>query len=102
MNSLEDIRRRKLEEMMAQQQEEQLVQQQIQQLEAMIKQKLTKKALERFSNIKAAHPEKAVQLLVILGQLIQAGKVNMIDDNQLKDLLVRLTPKKKDFKIKKV
>jgi DNA-binding TFAR19-related protein (PDSD5 family) len=101
MTDLEEIRRRKLEEMMVQQQEEQQIQQQVQQLEVMIKQKLTKKALERYSNIKAAHPEKAVQLLVVLGQIIQAGN-NMIDDNQLKELLVRLTPKKRDFRIKKV
>lgn len=79
------------------------LQQQIQQLEFIVKQKLTKQALERFGNVKAAHPEKAIQLLAILGQAIQTGKIeDQIDDDQLKDILMRLTPEKKDFNIRRM
>ena len=84
-------------------QEEQMqLQQQIQQLEMLVKQKLTKQALERFGNIKSAHPEKAIQLLAILGQAIQSGQINEIDDEQLKDILMKITPEKKEFKIRRM
>ena len=67
--------------------------------EAVVKQVFTKDALSRYGNIKAAHPEKAIQVLVVLGQLIQQGKVNQINDAQLRELLKKLTPEKTDFKI---
>ena len=84
-------------------QEEQMqLQQQVQQLEMLVKQKLTKKALERFGNVKAAHPEKAIQLLAVLGQAIQSGKLNEIDDDQLKEILMKITPEKKEFNIRRI
>jgi len=76
--------------------------QQVEQLEMIVKQKLTKKALERYGNIKSAHPEKAIQLLAVIGQGIQSGQINEIDDDQLKEILIKLTPEKKDFKIKRM
>ncbi len=77
-------------------------QEKIQQLEMVVKQTLTKEALERYGNIKAASPEKAVQLLVVLGQAIQAGQIQQIDDDKLKEILMQLTPEKKEFKIKHI
>ncbi|MAE42264.1 hypothetical protein CMO93_00710 [Candidatus Woesearchaeota archaeon] len=110
MNELEEIKRKKLEMLKQQQaesmqqqaQEQQQLQQQIQQLEAIVKQALTKEALERYGNLKSAFPEKAVQLLVILVQALQSGQIKNIDDNALKEILKKLTPEKKDFKIKRV
>src|SRR3989338_5965345 len=103
MDELEGIRRRKLEELRKQQlsqmQEEQQLQQQVQQLEEIVKQVLTKEALERYGNLKAAYPDRAVQLLVILAQAIQSGQITKIDDDMLKEILKKLTPKKKEFKI---
>lgn len=102
-DELEAIKNRKVEElqnamnMQVQQQAE--IQQQIQALETLVKPKLTKKALERYGNLKTAHPEKAVYLLTILGQSIQTQNIQQIDDAQLKDLLKRMEPKKHDFKI---
>lgn len=105
MDELEGIRRRKLEELKKQQlhqmQEEQQMQQQVQQLEEIIKQVLTKEALERYGNLKAAYPERAVQLLVVLAQAIQSGQITKIDDGTLKQLLKKLTPEKKEFRIKR-
>ena len=109
MDDLEGIKRKKLEELKRQyrksvknQLEEQAqLQQQIEQLEAVVRQIFTKEALQRYGNIKIAHPEKAVQLLVVLGQAMQQGQLQQIDDNQLKEILKQLTPEKKEFKLKK-
>ena len=67
----------------------------------MVKQAFTKEALERYSNLKTAFPDRVVQLLVILAQAIQSGQITKIDDNTLKELLKKLTPEKKEFKIKR-
>ncbi|MBW2977286.1 hypothetical protein KY331_00420 [Candidatus Woesearchaeota archaeon] len=105
-DALEEIKRRKLEELQkakqTQIQEETKIQQQVEQLESLVKQAFTKDALERYGNLKTAHPDKAVQLLVVLGQAIQQGKINQINDDQLKDILMKLTPEKKEFNIRRV
>ncbi len=110
MSELDEIRKKKLEELknlqqaksQEQAQEEMQMQQQIQQLEAVVKQAQTKEALERFGNLKAANPEKAVQLLVVLAQAMQQGQIQKVDDNTLKEILKKITPKKKDINIKRV
>ena len=53
--------------------EEQEFQQQVQQLEAIVKQRMTKEVMQRYGNVKAANPQKALQLIAILGQFIQSG-----------------------------
>ena len=108
MDELEELKRRKLEELkirqaesLQQQSEEQAqLQQQIEQLEAVVKQLFTKDALSRYGNLKAAHPEKAVKILVVIGQMMQQGNIQKIDDNMLIEILKQLTPEKKEFKIK--
>jgi programmed cell death protein 5 len=109
MDELEELKKKRLQELQQKQQEsmqqqaqqEAQLQQQIQQLEQAVKQFLSKEALERYGNLKAAHPEKAVKLLVILAQLAQSGKItNQVADVQLKELLKQMEPKKKDFNIK--
>jgi len=109
MDELEGIRKRKLDELKKQQmdqtqqkmQEEQQLLQQVQQLEEIVKKAFTKEALERYGNLKAAYPDRAVQLLVILAQAMQAGQIATIDDKTLKELLKKLTPGKKEFNIKR-
>lgn len=98
---MQELRRKQLEEMQQQAQEQEQLQQQIQQLEIIVKQALTREALERYSNLKTAFPDRAVQLLVILAQAIQSGQITKIDDNTLKEILKRLTPEKREFKIKR-
>ena len=109
MDELEELKKKKLQELQQKQQEslqnqaqeQAQLQQQIEQLEAAVKQFFTKEALQRYGNLKAAHPEKAVQVLVVLGQLMQSGKItSKITDDQLKELLKQIEPKKKDFTIK--
>jgi len=103
MNELEELKKIRVEELQkqlqGQQEEEEQLQQQINQIEAIVKTKLTKEALSRLGNIKAAHPEKYIQLLAVLGQLI--GKFNAIDDKLLKDILVKLEPKKHQFNVRR-
>ncbi len=109
MDDLEALKRKRLEELKNQQLqalqnqagEQAEMQQQIGQLELIVKQALTKDALLRYGNIKAAHPEKAVQLLVVLGQMIQQGKIQQVSDALLKNILMKLTPEKRDFNIKR-
>ncbi|MEA2036184.1 MAG: DNA-binding protein [Nanoarchaeota archaeon] len=107
MDELEEIRKKKLMELQRQQEEQlqsnQQAQAQFEQLEVVVKQFFTKEALERYGNVKAAHPDKAVQIMVVLGQAVQQGQIkNKIDDEQLKAILKQLQTEKKDFKIKHI
>ena len=103
MDELEALRQKKLQELQAQQQQQANEQvqlaQQVESLENLVKPKLTKEALQRYGNLKSAHPEKAVQLLVIIAQAIQQSNIAQITDAQLKELLMKITPKQKEFKI---
>lgn len=111
MSSLDEIRKKKLEALMRgqqenlQQQSEQhsQIQQQIEHMESVARQFFTKEALARYGNLKSAHQEKALQLLIILFQAIQKGQIKgKIDDSTLKKILEQLTPKKRDIKISRV
>ncbi|HIH92186.1 TPA: hypothetical protein HA281_05260 [Candidatus Woesearchaeota archaeon] len=107
MSEFDEIRKRKLEQLRrlqsAQGQQspgEDNLAQQIAQLESMVKPAFTREALERYGTIKTAFPEKAVQVLVVLAQFIQSGKVKHVDDDLLKKLLTQLTPKKRETQIR--
>ena len=111
MPTLDDLRRKRLEELMRLQQqktqqqsdEQSQIQQQIEQMESVVKQFFTRDALARYGNLKSAHQEKAVQLLVVLFQAIQKGQVQgKIEDELLKKILEQLAPAKKELKIKRV
>ena len=111
MTELDEIRKRKLEELMQlqqeklqqQAQEQSQLQQQIVQMENIIKQFLTKDALIRYGNLKTAHHDKALQLLVVLFQAIQKGQIqNKVDDSTLKKILQQMSPKKKEISIKRI
>lgn len=108
MDELEQLRMQKLESLRQQQmqnqfqqeiQSQQKFQMQIAQLENAIKQLFTKDALSRYSNLKIAHPEKAIQLLAVIAQLTESRGVMKIDDNQLKELLIQMDGKKRETKI---
>lgn len=100
---IDQIKERKMQDIQDQlqsQSEEAQLQAQVEQLEAIVKSRMTGDALVRYGNIKVAHPEKAIQVLVILSQFIQGGKVSKVDDRFLKVLLERIT-QKKEFKIRR-
>lgn len=99
---MDELKKAQLEQMQQQAGEEDQLKQQVAQLEIIVKQALSKDALLRYGNLKSAYPEKAVQLLVVLAQALQSGQITKIDDNTLKDILKKITPEKKDIKIKRV
>ena len=87
---MDELRQRKMEELREQlqsQQENAQLQQQISQLESMVRQKMSKEAISRMSNIRAACPEKYVQVLALLGQMLQQGQLTHVDDAALKGIL---------------
>jgi programmed cell death protein 5 len=98
---LEELKKRQLEKLQHQSMEQEQLNEQVQQLENIVKQAFTKDALERYGNLKAAFPERAVQILMLLAQAVQAGQISKIDDNTFKEILRKVTPKKKEFKIRR-
>ena len=106
MDELKQIRIRKMQElqneMNAQAQQEAMVQQQFEQVELAVKTKMTKEAISRYGNLKAAYPEKAVHALIIMARALETRQVTQINDNILKHFLGALTPQKKEFNLKRV
>ncbi len=104
---LEELKKQKLDqlqrELMQKQMQEQFeAQEQLEQLESVAKPFLSPEALARYGNLKAVHTEKAIQSIVVIAQLIQQEKIKeKVTDEQYKNLLLRLTPEKKEFRITK-
>ncbi len=95
MSEFDDIKRRKLEEFSAYAQEKQKqnaeTQQQFEQLEAGVKKYFTPDALVRYGNIRTAHPDTALQVVVALARAIQSGQLRqMISDEMLRAVLSQL------------
>jgi programmed cell death protein 5 len=104
---LEELRKRKLMELqqrLAQEQQKIQMQQQIEmQKHAVLRRILTAKARQRLTNLRMVKPEFAEQLELQLIQLAQQGRVNIpITDEQLKDILFRLQPHRRNIKIRRV
>src|SRR3989338_2389692 len=110
MDELEQIRAQKiaaLKEQYGDAQESQAgqaeLQQQVAMLEAVVKQHLDAAAIARLGTLKLAHPEKALQAMVVIGQLIKAGKIRQpLADEQFKDIIRMMTPEKKETTIKRI
>ena len=106
---LEDIKRKKLEELKKQAALEENIEQEKEQKDEFEKQKkliliraLTPKARERLGNIKVARPQIAEQIENQLIILVQSGRLkNKINDIQLRELLKKMIPTKRDIKIKR-
>ena len=111
MPNLDEARKKKFEELMRLQQENRQqqsneqaqVQQQVELMENVVRQFLAKDALARYGNLKTAHHEKALQLLLVLFQAIQKGQIkDRIGDSTLKKILEQFTQQKREIKIKRV
>lgn len=73
-------------------------------LEAMVRVRLSKEAGQRYANIKIAHPEFSLQVLIVLARAIESGQIGneIIDDAALKELLQKMNSiGKKEFSIKR-
>jgi len=106
---LEDIRKKKLQELQQQaalqesmeEQEEQQKQLE-EQKKAILRKILTTEARERLGRIKVARPNVAESIENQLIMLAQSGQLkNKINDEQLRMLLSKIVPKKREFKIKR-
>lgn len=106
-NDIDEVRRKKLADLqkkyLAQQkrelQQQIRLQQQIELLESIAKQFMTKEAISRYGNLKAAHPDKAIQAIAIIAQAVESGQLKeKLDDESFKKLLQELTPEKREFK----
>jgi programmed cell death protein 5 len=110
MDELEHIRQKKLQQLQSQalnnQLQEQMQQesmlQQLEQVESVVKQHMTKEAVSRYGNVKAAHPEKAAQTLLIMARALETRQATKINDDLLKHFLGALTPPNHEFKLRKV
>ena len=72
------------------------------QKKAALRKILTNEARERLGRIKTARPEVAENIENQLIMFAQSGQLkNKINDEQLRELLSKLIPKKRDIKIRK-
>ena len=106
MNEIDEIKRRKIEELqrkILEKQNSELkeqieLNQQIEMLENIAKQYLSKEAISRYGNLKAAHPDVAIQAIAVIAQA--AGQIKeRISDEQFKNILKQMQKPKKEFKI---
>ncbi len=97
---LEAIKKRKMMEMMAQQDEGEERKEEEMLRQNVLRQILEPEARERLARLKLARPDvaQAVENQLIL--LAQSGRIyNKISDAELKEILRRLTPQKREIKI---
>ncbi|KYK23296.1 hypothetical protein AYK21_02820 [Thermoplasmatales archaeon SG8-52-2] len=106
---LENLKRKKLQEMQEQAAYQEQMEQQEEQQKQFEEQKktilraiLSNEARERLGRIKIARPEMAESIENQLIMLAQSGKLkNKINDEELRMLLSKVLPKKRDIKIKR-
>ncbi|PNX47774.1 MAG: hypothetical protein BV459_03725 [Thermoplasmata archaeon M11B2D] len=109
MDDIEAIRKKKLRELQQQQpifQQENFEEAQQKEYEeqkrVILRAILMDDARERLGRIRAARPELAENLENQLIMLAQSGRLkNKINDEQLRDLLSKLLPKKRDITIRR-
>ena len=98
---LEEMQQASLEENLEEQQEEQIKQYE-EQKKSILRSILTPDARERLGNIKVARPKIAESIENQLIMIVQSGQLkNKINDEQLRMLLKKILPKKRDIKIKR-
>jgi programmed cell death protein 5 len=107
MDDIEAIRKKKLRDLQQQQtfsQEdfEEAQQKEFEEKKLILRAILTDDARERLGRIKAARPEMAENLENQLIMLAQSGRLkNKINDEQLRELLCKILPKKRDITIRR-
>ena len=104
---LEQLRQRRLLELqkqMAQEQQEVDVQRRVEaQKQSLLRRILTPEARQRLTNLKMVRQQFASQIELQLIQIAQQGRINLpITDEQLKEMLRRLQPSKRDIKIRRI
>ncbi len=76
------------------------LQKKIMQIENMARQYMTSEAVQRYGNLKTAHPQKAIQAAGIIAQLASQNQIKeQITDDQFRNLLITIEQEKKEIKI---
>ena len=101
MEGADESRARKLEEFQrqigAQNQEQSQMQQQLEAFEALVRNYLNKEALIRYGTLKTAYPDRAAHLVLVIGNAVQSGNLKeKLTDSQLKEILRRIAPNKRE------
>ncbi|MEK6978527.1 MAG: DNA-binding protein [Candidatus Hydrothermarchaeota archaeon] len=104
---LDALRRKKLLELQQRAQDEKYQEAQKQQLDlqkrSVLMEVLTPEARSRLANVKLARPEYAIQIENLVIQLAQTGQIRQkITDEQLKQILRKISAKRKDITIRRV
>jgi programmed cell death protein 5 len=107
MEDPEELKRKKLQELQQKIHEEDVKQGQQQQIElqrrSILREVLTSEARSRLANVKLARRDYALQVENLLIQLVQTGQVKQkITDAQLKQILGKISQKKREFRIRRV
>lgn len=107
MDDIEELRKKKIRELQQRMQEEKIQEEQRRQIEiqkrSILMEVLTPEARSRLANIKIAKPEFAAQLENLFVQLAQSGQLRQkVTDAQLKQMLAKLSAKRKDIKIRRI
>jgi programmed cell death protein 5 len=104
LDALRKRRMLELQQRMVDEQKQVQAQQQLEgQKQALLRRILTPEARRRLTNLNMVKPEFTQQLELQLIQLAQQGRINLpINDDQLKELLVKLQAGKRDYTIRRV
>lgn len=108
-DELEELRRRKLLEMQRNSQEQQEVEEQRRMQEAekarkqqILRQILAPDARERLANVRLVRPDLAENVENQLVQLASMGRINrLLTDSDIRDILSKLTEKKRETRIER-
>jgi programmed cell death protein 5 len=107
MEDIDELRKKKLMELQQRLQEERLEEEQRRRIElqkrSILMEIMTPEARSRLANVKIAKPEFATQIENLFIQLAQSGKLKQkITDSQLKQMLAKISGKKREIKIKRI
>ncbi len=63
---------------------------------------MSSEAIVRYSTLKSAHPEKAIQSLLMISQLLQNGQIKgQVTDLQYKQILMSINQEKRETRIQR-
>lgn len=71
---------------MAEEDTQENIEENIELIEVFAKKHMTKEALSRYGNLKLAHPQRALKIILQISQLAQSG-AKEIDDSKLREML---------------
>jgi programmed cell death protein 5 len=104
---LEELRKRRmleLQQKMTQERQQAKAEERLElQKQALLRRILTPEARQRLANLKMVRPEFASQIELQLIQIAQQGRIELpIDDDRLKEILMKLQGNRREMRIRRV